>query len=218
MRKDLDRLLCEKYPSLYRDRQGDPRQTLMCFGFEVNSGWFRILDHMSALVTEQAAREGFDPVAQQIKEKYGTLRVSVVGLAGDEYSAGVIRAAGLLSSRICECCGSSFAQLHMDGWWRSLCGSCDNTYKQGGRLRGRPLVEHEPLRPTDALKLLHLGIGYDIQFNGMADTLVTAIEGEEVISIRLDQATTRVEGMLAMLKPWSGFEVLTEMGEKNERD
>lgn len=217
MRKDLDRLLCEKYPSLYRDRQGDPRQTLMCFGFEVNSGWYRILEHMSALITAQAAKEGFDPVAQQIKEKYGTLRVAIVGLAGDEFSAGVIRMAGLLSSRVCEACGSSHAQLHMDGWWRVLCQSpCNEEYRNGGRLRGRPLVEHEPLRSTDALKLLHLGIGYDIQFNGMADTLVTALEDEEVISIRLDQATPRVEGMLAMLKPWSGFEVLNEKGEKNE--
>lgn len=214
MRKDLDRLLCEKYPSLYRDRQGDPRQTLMCFGFEVNSGWYRLLDHMSGLITGQADKEGFDPVAQQIKEKYGTLRVAILGLAGDEYSAGVIRAAGLLSSRVCECCGSSQAQTFTDGWWRSLCHLCNDVYKQGGRLRGRPLVEHELLRPTDALKLLHLGIGYDIQFNGMADTLVTAIEGEEGISIRLDQATPHVEGMLAMLKPWSGFEVLNKEREK----
>lgn len=216
MRKDLDRLLCEKYPLLYRDRQGDPRQTLMCFGFEVNSGWYRILDHMSALISAQAEQVGFDPVAQQIKEKYGTLRVAMVGLAGDEFSAGVIRAAGLLSSRVCEACGSSRAQLHMEGWWRTLCHSCNDEYKQGGRLRGRPLVEHDLLRPTDALKLLHLGIGYDIQFNGMADTLVNAIEDDEGISLRLDKSSPRLEGMIAMLKPWSGFEVLNEKEEKNE--
>lgn len=214
MRKELDQLLCENYPSLYRDRQGDPLKTLMCFGFECNSGWYRILDQMSALITAQAEREGFDPVAQQIKEKYGTLRVAIVGLAGDEYSAGVIRAAGLLSSRVCECCGSSQAQTFTDGWWRSLCSTCNNEYKQGRRLRGRPMVEHELLRPTDALKLLHLGIGYDIQFNGMSDTLVTAIDGEQGISLRLDKSSPRVEGMIAMLKPWSGFEVLNEGREK----
>lgn len=215
MKKDLDRLLCEKYPSLYRDRQGDPRKTLMCFGFEVNSGWFRILDHMSALVTDQAEKEGFDPVAQQIKEKYGTLRVAIVGLAGDEYSAGVIRAAGLLSTRVCQSCGA-MAFLRMNGWWRVHCDVCEAIHEKGGSLRGRPLMEHELLRPSDALKLLHLGIGYDIQFNGMADTLITALEDEAGISIRLDKATHHVEGMLAMLKPWSGFEVLNKEGEKNE--
>ncbi len=214
MRNDLDQSLCEKYRSLYRDRHGDPRETAMCFGFEVNSGWYRILDHMSALITEQAAREGFDPVAQQIKEKYGTLRVAIVGLAGDEYSAGVIRLAGLLSSRVCEACGSSAGQLFMQGWWRTCCIPCNERYLNGGSLMGRPLVEHVLLRPTDALKLLHLGIGYDIQYNGMADTLVTAIEGVEGISLRLDKSSPRVEGMLAMLKPWSGFEEINEGSEK----
>jgi hypothetical protein len=75
-------------------------------------------------------------------------------------------------------------------------------------------VEHEILRPADALKLLHLGIGYDIQYNGMADTQVTAIEGEQGISLRLDKSSPRVEGMIAMLKPWSGFEVMDEGSQK----
>jgi hypothetical protein len=213
MRKDLDKLLCEKYPKLYRDRHGDPRETAMSFGFEVNSGWYRILDHMSVLITAQAEKEGFDPVAQQIKEKYGTLRVAIVGLAGDEFSAGVIRAAGLLSTRVCQSC-SAMAFLRMSGWWRVHCDRCEAIHEKGGSLRGRPLVNHELLRPTDALKLLHLAIGYDIQHNGMADTQVTAIEGEEGISLRLDKSSPRVEGMIEMLKPWSGFEVINERSEK----
>jgi hypothetical protein len=213
MRNDLDQSLCKKYQSLYRDRHGDPRETAMSFGFEVNSGWYRILDHMSALITAQAEKEGFDPVAQQIKEKYGTLRVSIVGLAGDEYSAGVIRAAGLLSTRVCQSC-TAMAFLRMSGWWRVHCDACEAIYGNRGSLRGRPLVNHELLRPTDALKLLHLAIGYDIQHNGMADTQVTAIEGEQGISLRLDKSSPRVEGMIAMLKPWSGFEVMNEGSQK----
>lgn len=48
MKEDLDRELCRKYPKIFRDRHGDMRQTLMCFGFEVGNGWSHILDALCA--------------------------------------------------------------------------------------------------------------------------------------------------------------------------
>lgn len=44
MKKELDELLCKKYPEIFRDRHGDKLTTCMCWGFEVDDGWFDIID------------------------------------------------------------------------------------------------------------------------------------------------------------------------------
>lgn len=50
MSPDLDRQLCEKYPLIFSGRQGNPRDTLMCFGFEVGNGWHGIIDSACWLI------------------------------------------------------------------------------------------------------------------------------------------------------------------------
>lgn len=44
MSPELDKQLCEKYPKIFRDRHGDMRETLMCWGFDCGDGWYNILD------------------------------------------------------------------------------------------------------------------------------------------------------------------------------
>lgn len=44
MRKELDDLLCKKYPKIFKDRHGDKMETLMCWGFDIGDGWFHIID------------------------------------------------------------------------------------------------------------------------------------------------------------------------------
>jgi len=44
MREELDNLLCEKYPLLFKDRNADMRTTAMCWGFAHGDGWFNIID------------------------------------------------------------------------------------------------------------------------------------------------------------------------------
>jgi hypothetical protein len=44
MNEILDRMLCEKYPLLFKDRNADMRTTAMCWGFAHGAGWFNILD------------------------------------------------------------------------------------------------------------------------------------------------------------------------------
>jgi len=46
MRKELDELLCQKYPKIFRGRRGDIRMTAMAWGFEIGDGWFNIIDQM----------------------------------------------------------------------------------------------------------------------------------------------------------------------------
>jgi hypothetical protein len=46
MRKELDDLLCQRYPLIFRDRNGDMRNTAMCWGFECGDGWFHLIDKL----------------------------------------------------------------------------------------------------------------------------------------------------------------------------
>lgn len=46
MKKELDELLCNRYPKIFRDRHGDMRITAMCWGFDIGDGWFNIIDKM----------------------------------------------------------------------------------------------------------------------------------------------------------------------------
>jgi hypothetical protein len=48
MKKELDELLCKKYPKIFKDRNGDMKETLMCWGFECGDGWFNIIDQLCA--------------------------------------------------------------------------------------------------------------------------------------------------------------------------
>lgn len=48
MKQELDDLLVKKYPKIFRNRHGDMRETLMCWGFEIGDGWFNIIDALCA--------------------------------------------------------------------------------------------------------------------------------------------------------------------------
>ena len=116
MKSELDTLLCEKYPKIFVDRHGDPKQTLMCWGFECGDGWYNIISQLCANIQhhvdwaqEQKEKYGrgegcSQVVAVQIKEKFGTLRFYTNG--GNEQIYGMIRMAESMSAVTCEQCGS----------------------------------------------------------------------------------------------------------------
>ncbi|MBF6650418.1 hypothetical protein [Methylobacter sp. BlB1] len=112
MRKELDEQLCRKYPSLYRDRHGDMRRTLMCWGFSCGDGWYTLIDVISELLTKHNPQAH----AMQVKEKSGSLCFYHHGC--DDYSLGVQMTAETLSQYICEICGAP-ALLNNDGGWSS---------------------------------------------------------------------------------------------------
>jgi hypothetical protein len=51
MREELDAKLVAAYPELYRDRNGDMKETLMCWGFSCGDGWYQIIDTLSYALT-----------------------------------------------------------------------------------------------------------------------------------------------------------------------
>ena len=50
MKKELQDKLFEKYPKLYRQKDLDKTQTAMCWGMSCGSGWYNIIDNLSATI------------------------------------------------------------------------------------------------------------------------------------------------------------------------
>jgi hypothetical protein len=131
MREELDKKLCEDFPKIFKDRDGDMRFTLMCFGFCHGDGWYNIVRNMCYVIQfhidqmPQDQQELCQVVAIQVKEKFGSLRFYYSG--GDSYINGVVGMATLMSSVTCEQCGNP-GTLNRGGWISCLCQACrENT-------------------------------------------------------------------------------------------
>lgn len=132
MRKELDDQLVSKYPEIFRNRHGDPRQTLMYFGFDCGDGWYDLIDLLCKAIQSYIDQnaECVQVVAAQVKEKFGSLRFYYNG--GDEYVAGLVSFAEIMSIGICEFCGTNQnVTKRMEGWIRHLCSECAR--KEGKR-------------------------------------------------------------------------------------
>lgn len=133
MNSELDKKLVEKYPKIFRDRFGDPKETLMCWGFDVGDGWYKIIDilcgqiqHHIDWAQEQKEKYGrgegcSQVVAVQVKEKFGGLRFYYDG--GDDMIYGMVRMAESWAANTCEVCGEK-GELRNDHNW--LYTACDN--------------------------------------------------------------------------------------------
>lgn len=171
MNQELEKKIAEKYPKLFANKNLSPRQTLICFGCECGDGWYKILDHLFGYIASlMKARLAVDYVKEykdqhrdkkdfyekycsykflppqvvldQVKEKYGTLRVyyhtdfedipediwAILDLKDfykkmDEYNDRInhaIEYAEYQSSITCEITGKD-GKLYTKGWWRALC-------------------------------------------------------------------------------------------------
>lgn len=185
MKQELDNLLCEKYPKIFADRKKSMQESCMFWGFEIDNGWFDIVDTLcaniqhhidwkrknraSALRFNRALERAIDGdnsslikhfsvmgkisdwglkevetatkekkfrevpkkveqvVAEQVKEKFGTLRFYYRG--GDEMIAGMVTMAESMSGRVCESCGVP-AKPTKTGWIKTMCQSCLDSREQ----------------------------------------------------------------------------------------
>lgn len=106
MSPELEHKLIEKYPTLFKDRNKSPRESLMCFGCEFSDGWYKIFDELCDYLTKLANHEMFFTIKDeyktedgkgyiyvkhpsisftQVKEKYGTMRIYWVGNGIENY-------------------------------------------------------------------------------------------------------------------------------------
>lgn len=132
MTEEEDKLLCQKYPKIFKDRHSSITETCMAWGFECGSGWFNIIDTLCNQIQQHVDWksknlsaediESLQVIALQVKEKFGTLRFYYSG--GDEMIEGMIRMAEAMTHKICEDCGAP-GHRYTKGWHRTLCNSCE---------------------------------------------------------------------------------------------
>ena len=124
MREELDKQLCEKYPKIFVNRNGDMTETCMYWGFSCGDGWYDLIDTLCENIQSYIDNNSSETrvisqvVAEQVKEKFGTLRFYTSG--GDRLIDGMIWFAESMSGRICETCGNS-GKLRNSGWLVTLC-------------------------------------------------------------------------------------------------
>lgn len=142
MSPELDKKLCEKYPKIFSLRYGDMKDTAMCWGFEHDDGWYNIIDRLCANIQHHIdwshkshawnldwneknpdkPRDVREPVtqvvAQQVKEKFGTLRFYYDG--GDDYVRGLVSMAESMTEVTCEKCGKP-GKMRGTGWIYTAC-------------------------------------------------------------------------------------------------
>lgn len=145
MRKELDELLCKRYPKIFVDRNAPINTTAMCWGFSCGDGWYWLIDNLCMQIQGHIDNHNDDckqykdkyehykdckeiqqVVAVQVKEKFGGLRFYYNG--GDDVIRSYVDFAESLSLKICEHCGTTENVGHTTSGWISVL--CENCYKK----------------------------------------------------------------------------------------
>jgi hypothetical protein len=131
MTNELEIELVKKYPKILRDYKGDPMQTCMAWGMECDDGWYKLLDRcMEKLqyfcdLCFYRSGEEVQVVANQIKEKYGTLSFYYSGEGGSRIEwdiiDDIISESERHSAQTCEESGEHGCLCHRGGWYKTLC-------------------------------------------------------------------------------------------------
>ena len=141
MDAELENKLYEKYPQFFTNKDKGIKESCMAWGCECGNGWFDIISSLCWMIKQhednktwrkkyleendpeklQQEPEYFPVKFDQIKEKYGTLRVYFSG--GDEYVEGLVSMAEAISGKTCETCGNK-GEPTKGGWIMTLCDGC----------------------------------------------------------------------------------------------
>jgi len=162
MKNELENYLVEKYPKIFVDCNKGPKESLMCFGFEHDDGWFWILDQlcesMQNYIDSNNKYSLLDTqieqvIAIQVKEKFGTLNFYYTG--GDDIIYGMVSFAENLSNVICEVCGTKRKVGKTSGWVVTCCEKCHGKNKRLSNLQWKE-NEGIPLMLLRKIKLNNL--------------------------------------------------------------
>jgi len=122
MRKDLELKLVEKYPALFEEYGGDPRQTCMAWGCSHGDGWFEILSSLCEQIQQYVnANPGMAVKFLQIKEKFAVLTVYH---NGDSTVDKIVDQHAEWSRRTCEECGEAGETRTIGGFYLTRCQRC----------------------------------------------------------------------------------------------
>lgn len=172
MSPELEQKLFAKYPKIFRDANKSPQESCMAFGLEVGDGWYDLIDVLCEALTytyttsievdeEDGKRLGIKPysykdgeiryffkvnppqvVADQVKEKFGTLRfyhhleydesntslvetkkysdLETINKRYADYFDGIIHFADIASGHTCEVTGGEGQMHSRKGWFKVL--------------------------------------------------------------------------------------------------
>jgi hypothetical protein len=129
MTEKLEKQLVEKYPKILRDYKGDPMSTCMSWGFEHDDGWYELLDKAMGKIQYlcdkfSTPENEVQVIADQIKEKYGTLRFYVHIVGANEIESSILYSfvdrAEAESVYTCEITGRRGTLCNKRGWVRTL--------------------------------------------------------------------------------------------------
>ena len=126
MNKQLTNQLFEKYKKLFPNGSDvDPRENLMCFGFDCGDGWYKIIDDMCDVIQRNMKKDS-TIIFVQIKEKFGQLRVYIENVSDDicDLVELAVYKAEQCSGHICETCGSESKLKNKNGWLSTVCDNC----------------------------------------------------------------------------------------------
>lgn len=129
MKKELELKLVEKYPTILMDYGGDKRHTCMHWGMECGDGWYNLLDELLEKLDYISKNTGTQVVADQIKEKFGTLRFYYSTIIKTDFNvepiidkiiSDIVQSAERKSAHICENTGKGGYLCGRGGWLRTL--------------------------------------------------------------------------------------------------
>lgn len=86
--------------------------------FEIGYGWYELLEQICSDLDKLTAYERNNFQFQQIKEKWGHLRI--YGTGGSQLTDEIVENAEALSTHICDVCGIK-GHLREPGWLRVRC-------------------------------------------------------------------------------------------------
>jgi len=135
--------LFKRYPKIFSDLKWT----------ECDDGWFDLIDSLCRVIqnewdnhsykmTEEEKAEG-QPIAVQVKEKFGGLRFYIYGGGANEEIRGAIRMAESMSFKVCESCGNR-GHKQPGGWIRTLCDPCQKK-RETRELNTTGTPEYNPL-------------------------------------------------------------------------
>lgn len=132
----LEHQLFNKFPKIFQDATKDMMQSCMCWGICTPNSWYEIIDNMCERLQWDTDNNNYPQVvADQVKEKFGTLRfyyhLDIIKKLSEErlshnegHIEGVVAVCEDLTNGICADCGSNKNVTSTRGWVRYLCEDC----------------------------------------------------------------------------------------------
>jgi len=124
--KQNDDLLVSKFPNVFRKRSCSTRESCMGRGFSCSDGWFKIIydfaEKAEAELLKMNHRDRFESACEQVKEKFGTLRIYMTRNKNENIDAAIAEAYEK-SEVTCEECGKP-GKVRGGSWIQTLCATC----------------------------------------------------------------------------------------------